>query len=447
MARNVVLIAASYFFYAWADWHFTGLLAVVSAISYFAGLYIIKGKKHDGCVFRMAIVANLLILGLFKYLNFFVDSFCTGLDYMGLHIDSVTLDLLLPMGLSFYVFMTMSYVIDCRRRLIVESPDIVSFFAYVSFFPHLLAGPIDRARHMLPQMSSVQSFSFDMGSDGLRQILWGLLKKTMIADNCGLMIDGIWNDIPSQSSKVLLFGAFLYSIQIYFDFSGYSDIAIGLGKLFGIRMKPNFNYPYFSRNVSEFWRKWHISLTSWFTEYVYIPLGGNRRGRIRTCLNTIVVFTICGLWHGANWTFVAWGFICGIMFIPVLLQTNHRKKKNEPLHFNLSDLLKMSITFISITFSWIFFRAETIGQALQYVAGIFTSITIVSSLVFFSKTVLIIAIAVIAVEWNSRNREYALQGITRWPRSVRWLIYMAIIFVVFNYMVQTDNTVFIYQNF
>jgi len=447
MARNAVIVIASYFFYAWADWRFMGLLATVTTISYFAGRYIIKGNKRSKVVLYMAIWTELIILALFKYLNFFVESFSTSLRYIGLHVDGVTLNLLLPVGLSFYVFMTMSYVIDCHRRLIVKSPNILCFFAYVSFFPHLLAGPIDRARFLLPQMAEMQSFSFKIGSDGLRQILWGLLKKTVIADNCNLMIAGIWNDIPNQSSMVLLFGAFLYSIQIYFDFSGYSDIAIGLGKLFGIKMKPNFNYPYFSRNVSEFWRKWHMSLTSWFTEYMYIPLGGNRRGRKRTMFNTIVVFTLCGLWHGANWTFVVWGFLCGVMFIPILLQKIPKKYKNEPLHLNIATALKMGFTFIVITFSWIIFRAETMGQAVQYIIGIYRNMTVMPNMEFFSKTVLLLTLIVLTAEWKARDKEFALQGLSHLPRILRWIVYLSMIGVIFNYMVQNNNAVFIYQNF
>jgi len=269
----------------------------------------------------------------------------------------------------------------------------------------------------------------------------------VIADNCNLMIAGIWNDIPNQSSMVLLFGAFLYSIQIYFDFSGYSDIAIGLGKLFGIKMKPNFNYPYFSRNVSEFWRKWHMSLTSWFTEYMYIPLGGNRRGRKRTMFNTIVVFTLCGLWHGANWTFVVWGFLCGVMFIPILLQKIPKKYKNEPLHLNIATALKMGFTFIVITFSWIIFRAETMGQAVQYIIGICRNMTVMPNMEFFSKTVLLLTLIVLTAEWKARDKEFALQGLSHLPRILRWIVYLSMIGVIFNYMVQNNNAVFIYQNF
>lgn len=444
--RNALLVIASYLFYAYADPRFTLLLATISAVAYLAGKHIIENGARRKAALATTVTLGIAVLFVFKYFNFFIDSFSSLANACGMKADGFTLHLLLPAGLSFYVFMAISYVIDCSRGKIERCPDAIDFFAYVSFFPHLLAGPTDRARLILPQMSEKRTFSFDMGSDGLRQILTGLIKKAVIADNCATFVGGVWADIGSQSSLTLIICALIYSVEIYCDFSGYSDMAIGTGKLFGIRMMKNFDFPYFSRNVTEFWRKWHISLTSWFTEYLYIPLGGNREGKLRTIVNTLIVFTLCGLWHGANWTFVAWGFICGAMFVPILLQKNPRKYKNEPIRMNLSTTAKMALTFMSITFSWIFFRAENMAQAFQFIGCIFTNTDI--AFVFptdLQKTMLFCVIIVIVAEWFVRNDEFMLQNLTRWARPIRWCVYLLMIYIIFK--TQVTGGEFIYQNF
>jgi len=444
--RNVTLIVASYLFYAYADARFTLLLAALSLMAYLAGRHILSGGRHKKAMLSAAVMACLLVLGVFKYFNFFADSFVSLVNAFGMRTDSVAVHLLLPAGLSFYVFMAISYVVDCSRGKIERCPSVIDFLAYISFFPHLLAGPIDRARLLLPQLKEKRTFSFEMGCDGLRQILAGLFKKAVIADNCATFVGGVWADIGSQSSATLVFCAIIYSIEIYCDFSGYSDMAIGIGKLFGIRLMKNFDYPYFSRNVTEFWRKWHISLTSWFTEYLYIPLGGNRKGRMRTVANTLIVFTLCGLWHGANWTFVAWGFLCGAMFIPILLQKHPRKYKDEPLRMNFSTAVKMALTFTAITFSWIFFRAENMEQAFQFIACIFTNTDVAFGFpAGLRKIVLLCVAAVVVAEWFGRKDDYMLQGIARWMRPIRWCVYLLMIYIIFK--MQVTGGEFIYQNF
>lgn len=442
--RNLLLVVASYLFYANTDVHFTLLLAAVTTVAYLAGKYILNGGRHKKNVLAATVVLGIAVLFVFKYFNFFVDSFIPILKGCGLKADGITASLLLPAGLSFYVFMAISYVIDCNRGKIEGHPNALTFFAYVSFFPHLLAGPIDRARLMLPQMSVMRKFTFEMGSDGLKQILTGLFKKVVIADSCDSMVSAIWADISEQSSLTLIIGAMLYSVQIYCDFSGYSDMAIGTGKLFGLRMMRNFDYPYFSRNVTEFWRKWHISLTSWFTEYLYIPLGGNRKCRVCTVVNTLIVFTLCGLWHGANWTFVAWGFLCGAMFIPILLQNNPRKYKGEAITLDVQTLWRMILTFALITFSWIFFRADSVTQAFDYISAIFTNGGLAID-VELKKSALLCIVIVTILEWRQRNSEYMLERMTNLKRPIRWLIYFAMIFLIFK--LQQTGEIFIYSNF
>lgn len=443
--RNILLVVASYLFYAYADPRFTLLLAAVSVIAYWAGKYIIEGGVHKKAVLVGSVTLGIATLFAFKYFNFFVDGFASILNACGLKADGITLSLLLPAGLSFYIFMAISYVIDCNRGKIDKNPNVVDFFAYISFFPHLLAGPIDRARLLLPQMSVKQKFTFEKGSDGLRQILTGLFKKVVIANECAKIVDATWTDISAQSSLSLVLGAIMYSVQIYCDFSGYSDMVIGTGKLLGIRMMKNFDFPYFSRNVTEFWRKWHISLTSWFTEYLYIPLGGNRKGRNRTIINTLIVFTLCGLWHGANWTFVVWGFLCGAMFIPILLQKNPRKYKNESIRLNASTIAKMIVTFIAITFSWIFFRAENIPQAFEYITAIFSNGGFFIDSENVRKTAFVCIIIVTIAEWRQRNCEYMLENLDKFKRPIRWLLYLAMIYLIFK--LQETGEIFIYQNF
>ncbi len=347
--------------------------------------------------------------------------------------------------------MAVSYTIDCYRRQIAEEPTFVEFAAYLSFFPHLLAGPIDRGREMLPQLRQPRIFSYDMAADGMRRILCGLFKKAVIADNAGIMVNGIWGSYEEVNSLVLVFGAVLYSVQIYADFSGYSDMAIGVGQLFGLRMRRNFAYPYFSRNVSEFWRGWHMSLTTWFTEYLYIPLGGNRRGTARTILNTLVVFTLCGLWHGANWTYVAWGFLCGALFIPLLVCPSLKSRwKGVPVKAQPIQLVHILITFALVTLCWVFFRAPSLADAFGYLAAMTQNISLP-----FDKGLLgtgtnkplflLLVLLLIFTEWRNRQSEHPLDSLGRKASWVRWASYLALTLLIIYFT--TESGAFIYQNF
>ncbi len=357
----------------------------------------------------------------------------------------------MPLGVSFYCFMAMSYTIDCYRRKIEQEPTLVEFAAYLSFFPHLLAGPIDRGREMLPQLQSERTFSYDMAVDGMRRILCGLFKKVVIADNAAIMVNGIWGGYEDANSLMLLFAAVLYSVQIYADFSGYSDMAIGVGRLFGIKMRRNFVYPYFSRNVSEFWRGWHMSLTTWFTEYLYIPLGGSRQGKYRTIVNTLIVFTLCGLWHGANWTYVAWGFLCGALFIPLLLCPSLKNRwKDVPVKAQPLQLVHILTTFALITLCWVFFRAPSIADAFGFIAATATNLHLPLNKGMLGSGAckplfLLLVVLWMFVEWRNRKAEYPLGTLAQRSTPIRWATYFALAILIIFYT--TESGAFIYQNF
>ena len=349
--------------------------------------------------------------------------------------------------------MAVSYTIDCYRLKIEKEPSFLEFAAYLSFFPHLLAGPIDRGREMIPQLQSPRTFSYDMASDGMRRILCGLFKKAVIADNAASMVDGAWNNYNGANSLLLVFAAVLYSIQIYADFSGYSDMAIGTGRLFGLKMRRNFAYPYFARNVSEFWRGWHMSLTSWFTEYLYIPLGGSRRGTGRTIFNTLVVFTLCGLWHGANWTYVFWGFLCGVLFIPILLFPGLKNRwKDVPVKAQPVQLVHILITFALITLCWVFFRAPNLTEAFSYLEAMAVNIHqpvfgANATGVVANKPLFLLLIALLVIqEWRHRNEDHPLASLSHRNIAVRWAVYLALIYLII-YFTTTNGGAFIYQNF
>ena len=308
--QNFLIVLASYFFYGCWDWRFLILIALTSFCSYWSGLLIASAdghRKQQKALAATNIVLNLLILGVFKYYNFFTENLATLFAMFGMTLDRVTLDVILPVGISFYTFQALSYTIDVYRGQIRPTRDMVEFFAFISFFPQLVAGPIERATNLLPQFQRSRQFDYAQAADGIRQMLWGFVKKMIIADNCASGVNLIWSQYDEMTGLVLLVGAFLFTFQIYCDFSGYSDIAIGCARLFGINLKRNFNFPYFSRNISEFWRRWHISLMTWFRDYIYFPLGGSRCAQWKVIRNTLIVFFVSGLWHGANWTFVVWG--------------------------------------------------------------------------------------------------------------------------------------------
>ena len=371
------------------------------------------------------IVVNLLILGIFKYFNFFAESLAAVCSDIGVELHPITLRLILPVGISFYTFQALSYTIDVYRGNLKATNDIISFFAFISFFPQLVAGPIERATNLLPQFQKARTFDYATAVDGTKQILWGLFKKMVIADNCAEVVDIIWADYTQHSSLMLIIAAVLFSFQIYGDFSGYSDIAIGTGKLFGVRLMRNFNIPYFSRSIAEFWKRWHISLNTWFVDYVYIPLGGSREGRWKMLRNTFVIFFLSGLWHGANWTYVTWGVYHAALSIPLVLIGGRQKYKDVVAQTsvlpNAKECLQMVTTFLLATIGWIIFRANSIGDFLSYVSCIFKNVGINESIQGLRPIAFVIIL--MFVEWINRRREHAFAFHIRYG-WLRWSIYL-----------------------
>jgi len=421
-AQNFLLVAASFLFYGWWDWRFLLLLIFSSGIDFVTGLMIHQTPNHRKrkWLLMMSIVTNLGILGFFKYFNFFVDNFIEAFRLFGHEIEPYTLRIILPVGVSFYTFQALSYTIDVYRGKLVPTRDPVAYFAFISFFPQLVAGPIERATNLLPQFYTPRVFDYGKAVDGLRQILWGLFKKIVIADNCARYADMIFNNYTDYGGSTLLLGTVFFAFQIYCDFSGYSDIAIGTARLFGFDLMRNFAFPYFSRDIAEFWRRWHISLSTWFRDYVYIPLGGSQGGTWMKVRNTFIIFLLSGFWHGANWTFIVWGALNALYFIPLLLSGKNRtyldvvdSGKWLP---SLKNLMQIGFTFFLVCIAWVFFRAENIGLAWGFIKGIFKP-----SLLSLPKVVpipILLGIMFLTiVEWMQRDKQHALQFHAYTPRT------------------------------
>lgn len=448
--QNFFVVIVSYLFYGWWNWHFLLLIAFTTFCSYISGLgvsyYLRKKRGLSKLLCVSNIVLNLLILGVYKYYNFFVDSFVEVFSAIGIDLHPTTLNLLLPVGISFYTFQALSYTIDVYKGKMEATDDIISFFAFISFFPQLVAGPIERAINLLPQFQKKRVFDYAIAVDGTKQILWGLFKKMVIADNCADVVDKVWNDMAGYNSVMLILAAVLFAFQIYGDFSGYSDIAIGTAKLFGIKLIRNFNVPYFSRDIAEFWRRWHISLNTWFVDYVYIPMGGSREGKWKSCRNTFVIFLTSGLWHGANWTYVLWGVFHAFFFLPLLLLSKNKRFRNTvaagKLLPSVGDAWRMLFTFILVVFGWIIFRAENIGEFYDYCLSIMTNWNI-SSTLMGTKAVVFICFMLI-IEWLHREKEHPFQ-ISIPSRMLRWTFYL---FIAFLCLTQAGKQVqFIYFQF
>lgn len=445
--QNLFVVLASYVFYGWWDWRFLILIAFTSFCSWGSGLLIEKSSNRKFWMIAN-IVINLGILATFKYYDFFVSEFGT---LFGISTESLLLRIILPVGISFYTFQALSYSIDVYRGNIKPTKDIIAFFAFISFFPQLVAGPIERATNLLPQFLQKRTFSYEQGVDGMRQILWGLFKKIVVADNCAMYVDQVWATYDTQSGSTLLLAAILFTFQIYGDFSGYSDIAIGTAKLFGIKLMRNFNNPYFSRDIAEFWRRWHISLTTWFRDYVYIPLGGSRVGKAKIVRNTFVIFLLSGFWHGANWTFIAWGAYHALLFLPLILLGMNRKYTNQVAEGRWLPTWKEAgqilLTFMLAVIGWIIFRAETITQAWDILCSICSrdvlSIPFLINRDYYLPTFLWIALMLL-VEWLSRNKQHGLD-IATLPAYARYTIYLLLVFIVSIFGGQTTN--FIYFQF
>ncbi len=465
--QNLFIVAASYFFYGWWDWHFLLLMSFTTLLSFGSGWAIEQarkqpegqGEKKARLISILNIVVNLLILGIFKYYNFFVENFTEAFLLFGKKLNISTLHFILPVGISFYTFQALSYSIDVYKKKIKASNDIIAFFAFVSFFPQLVAGPIERATHLLPQFYVRRHFVNREAVSGMKQILWGLFKKMVVADNCSVLVDTIYGSYSEQNGLILTLGAILFAFQIYGDFSGYSDVAIGTAKLFGFNLMRNFNYPYFSRDIAEFWRRWHISLTTWFRDYLYIPLGGSRGTKGLVVRNTFIIFLVSGFWHGANWTFIVWGAFHAILFLPLILWNKNRKYIDSVaqgrIFPSLKETFQMGVTFAWVVIGWIFFRAPSVSDAVRYIKGIFYS-----DISFFdgptqeafhqtiSNYALVYSIVsillMLVLEWIYRADSFGF-NISIKNKFVRWSAYLSLCILI--YLTHGNSSIFIYFQF
>jgi alginate O-acetyltransferase complex protein AlgI len=444
--QNVILLVTSYFFYSCWDWRFLFLLFFSTFLDYFSGIKIRDAKKTASKKFWfwLSLTLNLGFLVYFKYYNFFIESFVKFLSGLGLEVEVWSLKIILPVGISFYTFHGLSYVIDIYKEKIKPERNFINYSVFVSFFPLLVAGPIERATHLLPQINTAKNFNYYNVISGLRQILWGLFKKIVIADQCAEIANLIFNNSSQYSGLMLFVGAVFFSFQIYGDFSGYSDIALGTARLFGLELIQNFSYPYFSRDIAEFWRRWHISLSTWFRDYLYIPLGGSHGSYFKKIRNTFIIFIVSGFWHGSNWTFISWGILHAIFFLPLLVKNKNRKNievvanaKNYP---NLKELFQMLLTFSLVSFAWIFFRAKDLNHALNYVenllSGLLSKTGIHQTIDLISKQDVIILnlflIFFILIEWKGRKSKFALEKfILSWNKTFRISFYYFLLFAIF----------------
>lgn len=452
----MLLLLASYYFYACWDWRFLFLLLFSTLLDYFTGLkmQVSNNQQQKKFWFWLSVVVNLGFLGVFKYFNFFVESFAAAIALCGLQVNPWTLEIILPVGISFYTFHGLSYVIDIYKGRIEAERNFVDYSLFVSFFPLLVAGPIERATHLLPQIKEKRTFDYKQAVDGLRQILWGLFKKVVIADNCAEYADQIFNNSGDLNGSSLVLGAIFFAFQIYGDFSGYSDIALGTARLFGIELLKNFAYPYFSRDIAEFWRRWHISLSSWFRDYLYIPLGGSKGGFWMKVRNTFIIFIVSGFWHGANWTFVFWGLLNAIYFLPLLVSNRNRTNLEIVAQGRMlpsfKEFASMVFTFALVVFAWIFFRADNIGHAFNYISGIFSpSLFHTPNAILGVEAIITISFIILflVVEWAGREHQYGIQRFGHtWRPLFRYAYYYLIILSIIYFGNFKENQ-FIYFQF
>ena len=437
--QNFLIVVASYLFYGWWDWRFLSLILFSTVIDYLIGISLSKQENLNKrkILLWTSILVNLGFLGFFKYYNFFLDNFITAFSFFGTEINANSLNIILPVGISFYTFQTLSYTIDVYKRKLEPTNDIIAFSAFVSFFPQLVAGPIERATNLLPQFYTKREFNYTKAVDGMRQILWGLFKKIVIADNCALYANEIFNNSSDYTGSTLFMGAIFFTFQIYCDFSGYSDIAIGTSRLFGFNLKQNFAFPYFSRDIAEFWRRWHISLSTWFRDYLYIPLGGSRGGKWNKIRNVFIIFIISGFWHGANWTFIIWGALNALFFLPLLLTNKNRNNLEVVAQGkvlpSLKELFSILFTFSLTVFAWVFFRAENLSHAVQYILDVFKNpgSFLLVSVYMKHKVILLLLLIFILVEWFGREGQYAIAYIgVKWKRPFRYALYYVIIIAI-----------------
>lgn len=438
--QNLLLVVSSYVFYGWWDWRFLSLIVFSTVVDYFISIGI-KSSTNEKARFKLlwvSIIVNIGLLATFKYYNFFLDNFVKAFLYFGIEFKASSLKVILPVGISFYTFQTLSYTIDVYKRKLAPTKDFIAFAAFVNFFPQLVAGPIERATNLLPQFYQTRTFDYGKAVNGLRQILWGLFKKVVIADNCSVFANEIFNHSDLYGGSTLLLGAFFFTFQIYGDFSGYSDIAIGTSRLFGFDLMRNFNFPYFSRDIAEFWRRWHISLSTWFRDYLYIPLGGSKGGKWLKVRNTFVIFLVSGFWHGANWTFVLWGFLNALFFVPLLLANRNRNNLEivavGKLTPNSKEFFSIIGTFMLTVFAWIIFRANNIEHAYTYIKEILSpslfNMPEIKDLFGFLITIVLLIIFNV-IEWYGRAGEFALDGFgSKWRPTYRRLSYVLIALLI-----------------
>jgi len=447
--QNLLILISSYFFYGWWDYRFLILIFLSTIVDYIIGLNIPRqdSEKKQKSLLWFSVLFNLSVLGFFKYYNFFVDSWVDLISSVGYEIKSVwTLNIILPVGISFYTFQTMSYTIDIYRKKLEPTKDFISFASFVSFFPQLVAGPIERASNLLPQILKKREFKYEQGVQGLRLILWGMFKKVVIADSLAPMVDDIFGNYQDYGGGSLWLGAIYFAFQIYCDFSGYSDIAIGTAKLFGIELMTNFKFPYFSRNIGEFWRRWHISLSTWFRDYVYIPLGGSQNGKWKSIRNIFIIFIVSGFWHGANLTFIFWGLFHSILFLPSFLLRTNRKFTTSIIGENTflpnpKELIQVITTFLLVTIGWVFFRSETIVDSFSYLKLMLTKIDFAN---YLSPKISLYLFTLLLIEWTQRFNDRNL--FFNFSKLIfRIFIVICIFFIVINF--KKDSQQFIYFDF
>lgn len=450
--QNVFLLFISYVFYGWWDWRFLSLIFISTLIDYWVGIKCAEEKKQSirKIYLSISILFNLGMLGFFKYFNFFAENFMQAFSLFGYSPNYSVLQVVLPVGISFYTFQTMSYSLDIYNKKLEPTRSFIDFGAFVSFFPQLVAGPIERASNLLPQISKARVFNYNDAVGGVRLILWGLFKKVVIADNCSKVVTQVFLDYAELSALEIIYGVVLFAFQIYGDFSGYSDIAIGVAALFGFKLMTNFQTPYFSRDIGEFWRRWHISLSTWFRDYIYIPLGGSRVSTRIAIRNIFIIFLLSGFWHGANWTYVFWGGLNAIYFLPLFLLKKNRANLGYENHqttlSRFREIGSILFTFGLTCFAWIFFRSESIGQAFELIGSLFSNQLLPSNLNLFRKFMILVLCAFLFFEWKGR-----VKGVCSWIEQMsngiyRKGVYLVIVFFIVLYGA-FEGTPFIYFQF
>lgn len=450
--QNALILVASFIFYGWWDWRFLFLLVFSSGIDFVAGYHMSNSNdpKRRKALLLLSLVTNLGILGFFKYYNFFVDNFVSAFTLFGLKLNVTTLKIILPVGISFYTFQSLSYTIDIYRGKLSAIKDPVVYFAFISFFPQLVAGPIERATNLVPQVMQPRVFDYNQVRDGLRQVLWGLFKKIVVADNCATFVNQVFEHHAQYNGFSVAIGVAVFAFQIYCDFSGYSDIAIGSAHMLGFNLMRNFHYPYFSRDVAEFWRRWHISLTTWFRDYVYIPLGGSKGSQWQSLRNTMFVFLISGFWHGANWTFIIWGALNAIFYVPLFLTGAHRRNIEIVAYSralpSIKELLQMLLTFLLICITWVFFRSRNVDEAFSILGHFNPQKFATGQTVDLPGLSFVMVAILLLVEWIQRRNRHGLYfDDYRMKTALRWTIYIVIVLVIFLF--RGDQQKFIYFDF